>query len=172
MPASPSPSSPKKLNPAQQNYSTYERELLAIYEAVKHFHHMLEARHFIIFTDYNPITYTFQQNWDKCSPQQFNHLDFFAQFMTGKGTFLDGITLLLTPALTSNLSLHYHPTMHWPHRKTGTTSSEHSWVNHCPAAREIANPWYRILHLLRHVCWEILTIHSSSLTAPSVPVHP
>jgi cleavage and polyadenylation specificity factor subunit 1 len=57
----------KKLNPAQQKYSAYDRELLAIYEAVKHFRHMLEARHFIIFTDHKPITYAFQQKRDKCS---------------------------------------------------------------------------------------------------------
>jgi hypothetical protein len=35
----------KKLNPAQQNYSAYDRELLDIYKPVKHIHHMLEARH-------------------------------------------------------------------------------------------------------------------------------
>jgi hypothetical protein len=33
---------PKKLNPAQQKYSAYDCELLAVYEAVKHFRHMLE----------------------------------------------------------------------------------------------------------------------------------
>jgi cleavage and polyadenylation specificity factor subunit 1 len=43
---------------------------------------MLEARHFIIFTDHKPITYAFQQKRDKCSPRQFNHLDFIAQFTT------------------------------------------------------------------------------------------
>ncbi|PNF24083.1 hypothetical protein B7P43_G04700 [Cryptotermes secundus] len=62
----------RKLNPAQQNYSAYDRELLAIYEAVKHFCHMLEARHFSIFTDHKPITYAFQQKRDKCSPRAFN----------------------------------------------------------------------------------------------------
>jgi hypothetical protein len=45
----------KKLSPA------YDRELLAIYEAVKHFCHMMEAGHFIIFTYRKPITYSFQQ---------------------------------------------------------------------------------------------------------------
>jgi cleavage and polyadenylation specificity factor subunit 1 len=43
---------------------------------------MLEVRHFIIFTDHKPITYAFQQKRDKCSPRQFNHLDFIAQFTT------------------------------------------------------------------------------------------
>jgi hypothetical protein len=50
----------KKLNPAQQNYSAYDRELLVIYEGVKHFRHMLEALHFVIFTYHKPITYAFQ----------------------------------------------------------------------------------------------------------------
>jgi hypothetical protein len=32
------------------------KKLLAIYEAVKYFRHMLEARHFVIFTDHTPVT--------------------------------------------------------------------------------------------------------------------
>jgi hypothetical protein len=44
----------KKLNPAQQKYSANDRELLAIYEVVKHFRHMQEARRFIIFTTTSP----------------------------------------------------------------------------------------------------------------------
>jgi cleavage and polyadenylation specificity factor subunit 1 len=71
----------KKLNPAQQKYPAYDRELLAIYEAVKHFRHMVEACNFIICTD-KPITYAFPQKRDKCSPREFNHLDFVAQFTT------------------------------------------------------------------------------------------
>jgi cleavage and polyadenylation specificity factor subunit 1 len=51
----------KKLNAAQQKYSAYDRELLAVYETVKHFRHTLEARHFLMFTDHKPITYAFQQ---------------------------------------------------------------------------------------------------------------
>jgi cleavage and polyadenylation specificity factor subunit 1 len=72
----------RKLNTAQQKYNAYDRELLAVYEAVKHFRNMLEARHFTIFTDHKPLTYTFKQRRDICSPRQFNHLDFIAQFTT------------------------------------------------------------------------------------------
>jgi cleavage and polyadenylation specificity factor subunit 1 len=61
----------KKMSPAQQKYSAYNRELLAIYEAVKYFRHMVEARHFAIFTDHKPLTYAFSQKRDKCSPRQF-----------------------------------------------------------------------------------------------------
>ena len=72
----------KKLSPTQQKYSPYDRELLAVYSAVRHFRHMLEARHFTIFTDHKPIVYAFQQRRDNCSPRQFRHLDFIAQFTT------------------------------------------------------------------------------------------
>jgi hypothetical protein len=42
---------------------------------------MLEARHFIL-TDHKPITFAFRHNRDKCSPRQFNHLNFISQFST------------------------------------------------------------------------------------------
>jgi cleavage and polyadenylation specificity factor subunit 1 len=72
----------RKLNPAQKKYSAYDRELLAIYEAVRHFRHMLEARHFRILTDHKPLTFAFNQKRDRCSPRQFNHLDYISQFTT------------------------------------------------------------------------------------------
>ena len=72
----------KKMNTANQKYSAYDRELLAIYEAEKHFRHMLEARHFVILTDHNPLTYAFSQRRDKCTPRQFNHLYSIAQSTT------------------------------------------------------------------------------------------
>ena len=69
-----------KINPAQQKYSPYYRELLAVYEAIKYFHHMVEGRPFVIFTDHKPLIYAFQQRRDKCSPRQFRHLEFFSDF--------------------------------------------------------------------------------------------
>lgn len=72
----------RKLNPAQRKYSTYDRELYAIYAAIKYFQHMVEARHFYIFTDHKPITYAFRQRPEKCSPRQFRYLDFIGQFST------------------------------------------------------------------------------------------
>ena len=65
---------------AQMKYSAYNRELLAIYEAVKYFRPSMEVRHFIIYTDHKPIIFTFKQNNEKCSPRQFKHLDFIVQF--------------------------------------------------------------------------------------------
>jgi len=47
----------RKLSPAQQKYSAYDWELLAIYKAVKYFRHMLEARNFTVLTDHKPLTH-------------------------------------------------------------------------------------------------------------------
>ena len=71
-----------KLNPAQTKYSPYDRELLAVYEAIKYFRHMVEARTFTIFTDHKPLTFAFTVSRDKCSPRQFRYLDYISQFTT------------------------------------------------------------------------------------------
>lgn len=51
----------KKLNTAQKKYSPFDRELLAIYEAVKHFRHMVEGKCFTIYTDHKPIVSAFRK---------------------------------------------------------------------------------------------------------------
>jgi hypothetical protein len=116
-----------KLNPAQQKYSTYERELLAIYEAVKHFRHMLEARQFIFFTGHKPITYAIQQKQDRRSPRQLNHLDFVGPLQDRHTAYLWTGQRCRRRPLAASPSLRHHPTTHRPHRWTAPTSSEHSW---------------------------------------------
>jgi len=54
-----------KNNPAQQKYSPYDRQLLAVYVAIKYFLHMVEGWPFVIFTDRKPLIYAFQQCRDK-----------------------------------------------------------------------------------------------------------
>lgn len=72
----------RKLSPAEQKYSTYDRELLAIYCAVKYFRHSLEGTNFIIFTDHRPLTYLFTKSSNSGSPRQIRHSDYIAQFST------------------------------------------------------------------------------------------
>ncbi|GBP35535.1 hypothetical protein EVAR_17396_1 [Eumeta japonica] len=43
---------------------------------------MIEARDFVIFTDHKPLTFAFHNRKENCSPRQFRHLDFIAQFTT------------------------------------------------------------------------------------------
>ncbi|GFU52815.1 retrovirus-related Pol polyprotein from transposon 297 [Trichonephila clavipes] len=44
----------RKLTSSEKSYSAYDRELLAIYSAIRHFRYMLEARDFTVFTDHKP----------------------------------------------------------------------------------------------------------------------
>ena len=61
----------KKLSQAQQNYSTYDRELLAAYLATLHFRHYIEGRHVVLFTDHKPLTSAFySQHLAKSDRQQ------------------------------------------------------------------------------------------------------
>ncbi|GBN01125.1 Transposon Ty3-G Gag-Pol polyprotein, partial [Araneus ventricosus] len=71
-----------KLNKSQQKWSTYDRELFSIYSAIRKFRHMLEGRHFSIYTDQKPLIYAFKQNPNKCSPRQLRHLDLISQYST------------------------------------------------------------------------------------------
>ncbi|GFU06376.1 transposon Tf2-11 polyprotein [Trichonephila clavipes] len=72
----------RKLTSSEKSYSAYDRELLAIYSAIRHFRYMLEARDFTVFTDHHPLTYAFRQKSEKCSPRQIRQLDFISQFTT------------------------------------------------------------------------------------------
>ncbi|CAA9997552.1 unnamed protein product [Nesidiocoris tenuis] len=72
----------KKLTNAERSYSTYDRELLAMYKGVKYFKYFLEGRPFSIHTDHKPLTYAFEQRPEKASPRQLRHLDYVGQFTT------------------------------------------------------------------------------------------
>lgn len=69
-----------KLNTAQQKYSTFSRELLAIYLAIRHYRHILEGRDFSIFTDHKPLTYALHAKSDKHNPRDIRYMDYISQF--------------------------------------------------------------------------------------------
>lgn len=72
----------KKLSPTESRYSTFDRELLAIYRSIKFFRHMLEGRDFTVFTDHKPLEYAFKQKLEKASPRQARHLSYISEFTT------------------------------------------------------------------------------------------
>lgn len=72
----------RALTKAQKNYSTYDRELLAIYEAVRYFRGIVEARPLIVYTDHKPLTYAMRQSRDTAAPRRLRQLNFISQFTT------------------------------------------------------------------------------------------
>lgn len=103
----------KKLSPPEKNYSTYDRELLAIYKAIKHFRYFLEGRDFPIFTDHKPLTFAFHQNPEKASQRQLRHLDFIGQFTTDI-RFVDGKENLVADACSRIESIELPPAVNIP----------------------------------------------------------
>lgn len=71
----------RKLLPTQTRYSTYDRELLAAYQAVKHFLFTIEGRTTTLRTDHKPLLYMFTTKTDKHSDRQARYISFLAQFV-------------------------------------------------------------------------------------------
>ena len=88
----------RKLSNAEKKYSSLDRELLAIYLAVKHFRHFVEGRAFTIYTDHKPLTFTFASSTER-SPRQTRHLSFIAEFSTDVRYITSKKTSLLTSCL-------------------------------------------------------------------------
>ena len=70
----------RRLTATEARYSTFSRELLAIYLAVRHFRHMLEGRDFIILCDHKPLSFALRTTSSRHSPRELRHLDYISQF--------------------------------------------------------------------------------------------
>ena len=102
----------KKLKPAETKYSTFDRELLPVYLAIKRFRHFVEGRQFSITTDHKPLTFALFTKSSKLTPHQIRHLDYIAQFTTDirytKGSnnpVADALSRIKTNALHSKCSV-------------------------------------------------------------------
>nr|VZI13282.1 unnamed protein product [Spirometra erinaceieuropaei] len=73
----------RKLPKAETRDSTFGREVLAVYLAVRHFRHLLGGREFSIFPDHKPLTVAMRSHSDKLNPREIRHLDHISQFTSG-----------------------------------------------------------------------------------------
>lgn len=70
----------RKLTPAETHYSAFDRKLLAIYLAIRHFRHFVEGRQFHVLTDHKPLAYALSSDSAGYTPRQVHHLDYISQF--------------------------------------------------------------------------------------------
>ena len=63
-----------QLSTAESKYSAYDRELLAIYLAVRHFRYFVEGRTFVIYTDHKPLSFAMAKVSDQWSSRQQRQL--------------------------------------------------------------------------------------------------
>ena len=68
------------LTPTQQRYSTFDRELQAIFSAIRHFRHILEGRPFRVLTDHKPLTFILNKKSDLWSARQQRQVSFISEF--------------------------------------------------------------------------------------------
>merc|ERR1712015_37960 len=66
----------------ETKYSTFDRELLAVHLAIRHFHFFLEGRSFTIFTDHKPLTLAIKKSTDPQSAHQGRHLAAITEYST------------------------------------------------------------------------------------------
>ena len=60
----------RKLNTPEQKYSAFDRELLAVYAAIRHFRWALEGRRFYLLSDHKPLTFALHRQSDAWSARQ------------------------------------------------------------------------------------------------------
>ena len=72
----------KQLRKPETKYSTFDRELLAMYLAIRHFRYFLEGRQFTVFTDHKPLSFAFRKVSDSWSARQHRHLSAISEFTT------------------------------------------------------------------------------------------
>jgi len=72
----------RQLRPPELKYSAFDRELLALHLAVRHFRYYLEGRPFTAYTDHKPLTFAFAEMSDPWSARQQRHLSAISEFTT------------------------------------------------------------------------------------------
>ena len=73
----------RKLNTPEQKYSAFDRELLAVYAAIRHLPHFrwaLEGRRFYLLSDHKPLTFALHRQSDAWSARQKGHLSYVVEY--------------------------------------------------------------------------------------------
>ena len=96
-------------------FGNNDRELLAIYLAIKHFKYFLEACQFYVLTDHKPLTYVMNRQGDQFTPRVSRHLSFISEFTTdirhihGKeNTVADALSRVVSSILPSRGIIDYN----------------------------------------------------------------
>lgn len=89
----------RQLRKPEKKYSTFDRELLAIYLAIRHFRYFLEGRAFTVFTDHKPITFAMIKVDPPWTARQHRQLAYISE-MTGDIRHIAGKENIVADALS------------------------------------------------------------------------
>jgi len=71
----------KKLSQAQRKWSTFDRELLAAYEATRHFKNVIQGSTTLLLTDHKPIVSAFSSESPSHSDKQQRYFSFLTEYV-------------------------------------------------------------------------------------------
>ena len=94
-------------------YSAFDRELLGVHLAIRHFRFMLEGRQFSVYTDHKPVVHAMANTAELWSSRQQRHLSAISEFTTdirhvsGKNNTVADCLCRATTANTVSLGIGY-----------------------------------------------------------------
>ncbi|KAJ8409956.1 hypothetical protein AAFF_G00209970 [Aldrovandia affinis] len=71
-----------QLSPSERKYSTFDRELLGLWLAIRHFRFLLEGREFTAYVDHKPLTFAMSKAAEPWSARQQRQFSFISEFTT------------------------------------------------------------------------------------------
>lgn len=72
----------EKLDDKKEKWSTYDRELYAIYAATQHFEYLIQGRKLVLYTDHKPLIYMFKQKVPHKLERRSRYVEYVSQFTT------------------------------------------------------------------------------------------
>jgi hypothetical protein len=97
-----------QLNKAEANYSAFDRELLAVVAAIRHFCYMLKGCSFVVFTNHKPLVGALHRPSDPISTRQQRHLSFIAE-LAPSIRHITGASNVVADTLSRPSSEYSHP---------------------------------------------------------------
>lgn len=89
----------KKLEESKLQYSTYDKELYAIYLAIEHFEHFIEGRDITLVTDHKPLLQIFKTKKRIKLERRARQIEYIAQF-TNKILHISGVSNIIADRLS------------------------------------------------------------------------
>lgn len=89
----------RKLTDNESRWSTYDKELLALYASVEHFRHLVEGRELQLITDHKPLIYMFQQKKPIKLQRRSRYIEYISQYTT-QIKHVSGLSNIVADALS------------------------------------------------------------------------
>ena len=167
----------KKLSPAQEKWSAFDRELWACFSGIRHFWFILDGRSFTIFTDHKPLIYALSRSTDASTAKQCRQLSYVAEF-TSDIQHVPGKEIVVADALSRPSSSSSRPLADSPWLIVGACPAPTAVNWHAVALRQAMGPSVQSavsstslqVEALLHDGVELLSDISTGNVRPLIPV--